>query len=145
MIESIVGRSFLPRGTGMVTRCPLILQLIRCPMNDRTHRNAKDGKPIKCCLYNSVSNFKNIFPDTLNVREFFKFNHSNEIFTDHTKIREEIEAETERLAGPDKNICSDPITLKVYSASVITLTLVDLPGIIQVWCIKLCFDVVLLK
>lgn len=28
MIESLVGRSFLPRGTGIVTRRPLILQLI---------------------------------------------------------------------------------------------------------------------
>jgi GTPase SAR1 family protein len=28
VLESIVGRSFLPRGTGIVTRRPLILQLI---------------------------------------------------------------------------------------------------------------------
>ena len=27
VLESLVGRSFLPRGTGIVTRCPLILQL----------------------------------------------------------------------------------------------------------------------
>eukprot|EP01022_Parablepharisma_sp_SALTPOND_P008066 TRINITY_DN135141_c0_g1_i1.p1 TRINITY_DN135141_c0_g1~~TRINITY_DN135141_c0_g1_i1.p1 ORF type:complete len:710 (-),score=98.05 TRINITY_DN135141_c0_g1_i1:1479-3608(-) len=29
VLESIVGRDFLPRGTGMVTRCPIILQLQR--------------------------------------------------------------------------------------------------------------------
>jgi dynamin 1-like protein len=29
VLESIVGRDFLPRGTGIVTRCPLILRLIR--------------------------------------------------------------------------------------------------------------------
>jgi hypothetical protein len=27
VLESLVGKSFLPRGTGIVTRCPIILQL----------------------------------------------------------------------------------------------------------------------
>ena len=31
VLESIVGRDFLPRGAGIVTRCPLILQLRRIP------------------------------------------------------------------------------------------------------------------
>lgn len=44
MIESLVGKSFLPRGTGIVTRRPLILQLVYCPKEDREHRNALDGK-----------------------------------------------------------------------------------------------------
>ncbi|KAJ1523237.1 hypothetical protein ONE63_001119 [Megalurothrips usitatus] len=34
VLESLVQRSFLPRGTGIVTRCPLILQLLHCPAND---------------------------------------------------------------------------------------------------------------
>lgn len=29
VLESIVGRDFLPRGSGIVTRCPLVLQLKR--------------------------------------------------------------------------------------------------------------------
>lgn len=39
VIESLVGRSFLPRGTGIVTRRPLILQLIYCPKDDRDKRS----------------------------------------------------------------------------------------------------------
>ena len=35
MIESLVGRSILPRGTGIVTRRPLILQLVYTPRDDR--------------------------------------------------------------------------------------------------------------
>ena len=35
MIESIVGKDFLPRGTGIVTRCPLVLSL----------RRTKEGQP----------------------------------------------------------------------------------------------------
>lgn len=35
VIESIVGRDFLPRGTGIVTRCPLILSLRRTQKEDR--------------------------------------------------------------------------------------------------------------
>lgn len=29
ILESIVGKDFLPRGSGIVTRCPLVLQLKR--------------------------------------------------------------------------------------------------------------------
>ena len=29
VVESIVGRDFLPRGSGIVTRCPLVLNLRR--------------------------------------------------------------------------------------------------------------------
>jgi len=36
VIESLVGRSILPRGTGIVTRRPLILQLIYTPKVMRT-------------------------------------------------------------------------------------------------------------
>ena len=35
VIESLVGRSILPRGTGIVTRRPLILQLIYTPKVSR--------------------------------------------------------------------------------------------------------------
>jgi dynamin 1-like protein len=31
VLENIVGRDFLPRGAGLVTRCPLELQLINVP------------------------------------------------------------------------------------------------------------------
>src|SRR3954467_237065 len=34
VLENIVGRDFLPRGSGIVTRRPLILQLINIPPDD---------------------------------------------------------------------------------------------------------------
>ena len=43
VIESLVGRSILPRGTGIVTRRPLILQLVYTPKDDRVHRSAERG------------------------------------------------------------------------------------------------------
>jgi dynamin 1-like protein len=35
VLENLVGRDFLPRGTGIVTRRPLILQLIYTPKQDK--------------------------------------------------------------------------------------------------------------
>jgi dynamin 1-like protein len=35
VLENIVGRDFLPRGTGIVTRRPLILQLINIPWDGK--------------------------------------------------------------------------------------------------------------
>ncbi|KOX74157.1 Dynamin-1-like protein [Melipona quadrifasciata] len=113
VIESLVGRSFLPRGTGIVTRRPLILQLVYAPRDDREHRNAESG--------------------TLDLDEWGTFLHTkNKIYTDFNEIRREIEFETERMAGSNKGICPEPINLKIYSESVVNLTLIDLPGITKV-------------
>ncbi|XP_018358303.1 PREDICTED: dynamin-1-like protein isoform X2 [Trachymyrmex cornetzi] len=113
VIESLVGRSFLPRGTGIVTRRPLILQLVYTPKDDREHRSAENG--------------------TLDLEEWGMFLHTKtKIYKDFDDIRAEIEAETDRMAGANKGICPEPINLKIYSTSVVNLTLIDLPGITKV-------------
>ncbi|KAI7639190.1 hypothetical protein KC322_g21005, partial [Hortaea werneckii] len=44
VLENIVGRDFLPRGTGIVTRRPLILQLInRAPLPKTQANGVQDG------------------------------------------------------------------------------------------------------
>ncbi|XP_072396734.1 dynamin-1-like protein isoform X2 [Diabrotica undecimpunctata] len=113
VIESLVGKSFLPRGTGIVTRRPLVLQLVYCPKEDREHRSAIDG--------------------TVELDDWGIFLHAKDkIFRDFDKIRVEIEEETSRMAGNNKGICPEPINLKIYSTKVVNLTLVDLPGITKV-------------
>jgi len=113
VIESLVGRSILPRGTGIVTRRPLILQLVYTPKDDRVHRSAERG--------------------TIDKEEWAEFLHTKEkVFTDWDEVRREIEQETNRVAGSNKGICPDPISLKFYSTSVLSLTMVDLPGLTKV-------------
>lgn len=46
--------------------------------------------------------------------------------------QEEIENETARIAGSNKGISRQPINLKIYSPHVLSLTLVDLPGLTKV-------------
>lgn len=53
-------------------------------------------------------------------------------FTDDNEIRREIENDTIKVAGNNKEICSKPINLKMYSNISVHLTLVDLPGITKV-------------
>ncbi|XP_066586909.1 dynamin-1-like protein isoform X2 [Prorops nasuta] len=113
VLESLVGRSFLPRGTGIVTRRPLILQLIYSPLTDREHRSAENGTNA-CPAWGMFMHTK------------------NKIFKEFDEIREEIERETERMAGTNKGICPEPINLKIYSENVVNLTLIDLPGITKV-------------
>ena len=48
------------------------------------------------------------------------------------KVKEEIDVDTERVAGRNKDISPHPIIIKVYSKNVVDLTLVDLPGIAKV-------------
>ncbi|SCU68717.1 50S ribosome-binding GTPase/Dynamin family, putative [Trypanosoma equiperdum] len=35
VLEAIVGKDFLPRGSGIVTRCPLVLQLVQLPRSNK--------------------------------------------------------------------------------------------------------------
>ncbi|XP_026747284.1 dynamin-1-like protein isoform X7 [Trichoplusia ni] len=113
VIESLVGRSFLPRGPGIVTRRPLVLQLVYSPKDSKEHRTAEEG--------------------TVNLEEWGKFLHTKDkIYSDFEQIRQEIERETDRMAGSNKGICPEPISLKIFSTRVVNLTLVDLPGITKV-------------
>lgn len=67
------------------------------------------------------------------MEEWCKFDHvGDKIFTDFSEVCQEIEKETERLSGSNKGICNIPITLKVFSVNVITLTLIDLPGMTKI-------------
>jgi len=106
VLENIVGKDFLPRGSGIVTRRPLVLQLINIPST------GKGGS----------------FEE-----EWGEFLHKpKDRFTDFNDIRSEIERETDRLTGKNKGISHTPINLKIYSTKVLNLTLVDLPGITKV-------------
>lgn len=111
VLESLVGRDLLPRGTGVVTRRPLILQLVHVDPGDarKSDDSGREGE------------------------EWGKFLHTkNQIFTDFDEIRQEIETETERISGNNKGISDEPIHLKIFSPHVVNLTLVDLPGITKV-------------
>ncbi|CCW59714.1 unnamed protein product [Phytomonas sp. EM1] len=99
VLESIVGKDFLPRGSGIVTRCPLVLQLIQLPKNSQ--------------------------------EEWGEFLHlPNKKFFVFSDIRNEITRRTNEVAGPSA-ITDKPINLKVYSAHVLNLTMVDLPGLVM--------------
>jgi dynamin 1-like protein len=98
-----VGRDFLPRGPDICTRRPLLLQLVHTPA-------ARDGPT-----------------------EWGEFLHRpGDMFTDFEAIREEIEAETDRTTGVNKGVSDKQIRLKICSPNVLTMTLVDLPGITRV-------------
>ncbi|XP_051524643.1 dynamin-1-like protein isoform X2 [Myxocyprinus asiaticus] len=123
VLESLVGRDFLPRGSGIVTRRPLVLQLVNVhPLQERCKQeNGNGAKP----------NSKNSYPG-IKAEEWGTFLHcKNQIFTDFNEIRKEIEEETNRSTN-NKGISSEPIYLKIYSPNVLCLTLVDLPGITKV-------------
>ena len=104
VIESIVGKDFLPRGTGIVTRCPLVLSLKRIHYSENSQ--LEWGEFLHC---------------------------KGKRFVDFEKIRAEIDDQTDVIAGKNGKCISDkPISLTIYSPNVVDLTLVDLPGITKV-------------
>ncbi|KAM6215649.1 dynamin-1-like protein isoform 6-T6 [Rhynchocyon petersi] len=113
VLESLVGRDLLPRGTGIVTRRPLILQLVHVAPEDKRKTTGEE---------NGVE-----------AEEWGKFLHTkNKLYTDFDEIRQEIENETERISGNNKGVSPEPIHLKIFSPNVVNLTLVDLPGMTKV-------------
>ncbi|KAI7997398.1 Dynamin-related protein 3A [Camellia lanceoleosa] len=103
VLEALIGRDFLPRGCDICTRRPLVLQLENRSDSD------DDG------------------------REWGEFRHlPGKRFYDFSKIRLEIQAETEREVGYNKGVSDKQIRLKISSPNVLNITLVDLPGITKV-------------
>lgn len=142
ILETIVGKDFLPRGTGIVTRRPLILQLINISEDSplihnysppESNSGSTEQEPVteEFTLENHLrqqQGYKPSIPD-----EWGEFLHvPNRRFYGFGDIRKEIENETSRIAGKNKGISRIPINLKIYSPRVLNLTLVDLPGITKV-------------
>ena len=117
VLESICGLHFLPRGTGIVTRRPTIVQLHKLEKPDSSSENEKkDGKEGEG-----------------EKRMWIEFLHKpGQKYTDLSLVRQEILEETNRSAGRNKKIKPQPIILKVFSEDVVDLTLVDLPGITRI-------------
>ncbi|KAI1885201.1 hypothetical protein AGOR_G00217740 [Albula goreensis] len=104
VLEALSGVA-LPRGSGIVTRCPLILKL----------KKVKRGKP-----WTGLMTFKqnnNTVKWTLKSPE---------------KVGEAVELAQEAIAGKGQAISNDMITLEIESPEVPDLTLIDLPGIARV-------------
>ncbi|CAE7230164.1 dnm1l [Symbiodinium sp. CCMP2592] len=104
LIESIVGLDFLPRGGGVVTRRPLELRLV--------HLNSQEYAEDKAwAVFDKVGDKK---------------------FTNFDEVRQEIERQTDQVAGSNKGIVNDPIILTIYATGAPDLTLIDLPGVTRV-------------
>ncbi|PFH52461.1 hypothetical protein AMATHDRAFT_74250 [Amanita thiersii Skay4041] len=119
VLENIVGRDFLPRGTGIVTRRPLVLQLIHRPAGS-------SGGP-------QINGVDKAGDKAANPDEWGEFLHlPGEKFFNFNKIRDEIVRDTEAKTGKNAGISPQPINLRIFSPNVLTLTLVDLPGLTKV-------------
>mmetsp|Transcript_14458 Transcript_14458/g.31336 ORF Transcript_14458/g.31336 Transcript_14458/m.31336 type:complete len:628 (+) Transcript_14458:150-2033(+) len=103
VLEAVVGRDFLPRGTGIVTRRPLVLQLVK--VDDP---NAIDYGEFTHTGTKRWTDFEAI----------------------RGEIEEETDRHIKKLGG--KVVSPDPIYLTVYSKNVPNLTMVDMPGLTKV-------------
>lgn len=124
VLENIVGRDFLPRGTGIVTRRPLVLQLTN-------RRPPPDSKKDDLIDVNSSETTGGQSEN--NAEEWGEFLHlPGKKFYNFEDIRNEIVRETDAKTGKNLGISPVPINLRIYSPHVLTLTLVDLPGLTKV-------------
>ncbi|GMN62003.1 hypothetical protein TIFTF001_031083 [Ficus carica] len=118
VLESIVGRDFLPRGSGIVTRRPLVLQL------HKIEDGAQEYAEFLHIPKRRFTDFSNIMGERdLNLIPYFPH---------LAMVRKEIQDETDRVTGRTKQISPVPIHLSIYSPNVVNLTLIDLPGLTKV-------------
>jgi GTP-binding protein EngB required for normal cell division len=103
VLEAIVGHEFLPKGDNMVTRRPIELTLIHTP--------AARGQPTEY----------GVFPNMQHLGKVTSFPTIQKTLTDLN------------LAVPPEVCVSDePIQLHIHSPHVPDLTLIDLPGYVQI-------------
>ncbi|KAK7690746.1 hypothetical protein QCA50_005845 [Cerrena zonata] len=103
VLEAIVGHEFLPKGNNMVTRRPIELTLIHTP---RSNPNEPE--------------------------EYGEFPHLGlGKITDFTKIQKTL-TDLNLAVPASECVSNDPIELRIYSPRVPDLSLIDLPGYIQI-------------
>ena len=106
VLENFVGRDFLPRGSGIVTRRPLILQL----MNTKQVCTGRRMSPCPLCPLPNRNKGSVHFRITRRSEIIFifkgewgEFLHAKgKKFTNFEQIRAEIDAETNRMTGSNK-------------------------------------------
>ncbi|KAH8118158.1 P-loop containing nucleoside triphosphate hydrolase protein [Phellopilus nigrolimitatus] len=104
VLEAIVGHEFLPKGNNMVTRRPIELTLIHTPAQSGSKEPQEYGE----------------FP-SLKLGKITNFEQIQRTLTDLN------------LAVPASEcISNEPIDLRIYSPHVPDLTMIDLPGYIQI-------------
>ncbi len=114
------------RGTGIVTRRPLILQLINRRLASSNTSPIVNGST-------SPTHDKDQTELKESSDEWGEFLHiPGKKFTDFNEIREEIVRDTDLKCGKNTGVSDLPINLRIYSPNVLTLTLVDLPGMTKV-------------
>lgn len=105
VLEAIVGHEFLPKGDNMVTRRPIELTLIHTPSKSGSKEPAEYG----------------VFPNMPHLGKVTSFGTIQKTLTDLN------------LAVPAEQCVSDePIQLQIHSPHVPDLTLIDLPGYVQI-------------
>ncbi|CAN1300108.1 Dynamin-related protein 5A [Linum perenne] len=121
VLESIVGKDFLPRGSGIVTRRPLVLQL---------HKLDEGSREYAEFLHLPKKRFTDFgkLLDTSRCEIPVQFARSIRA----AAVRQEISDETDRETGRSRQISTVPIHLSIYSPYVVNLTLIDLPGLTKV-------------
>ncbi|KAL1406192.1 mitochondrial dynamin GTPase Msp1 [Vanrija albida] len=105
VLEAIVGHEFLPKGDNMVTRRPIELTLIHTPVNKASSQPSEYG----------------VFPDMPHLGKVTNFSQIQKTLTDLN------------LSVPAELCVTDePIHLQIHSPNVPDLTLIDLPGYVQI-------------
>lgn len=112
VLEAIVGFDFLPRGSGVVTRSPILIQL---------NKLKQPTRPPETSL-----------PDPAPERWVEFLHKPDRKFHSEEEIQAEIVTETERVAGKNKSLSPTALIMKVFSQDVVDLTLIDLPGLTKV-------------
>eukprot|EP00127_Corallochytrium_limacisporum_P000881 Clim_evm14s29 gene=Clim_evmTU14s29 len=121
VLENIVGRDFLPRGTGIVTRRPLNLQLIQ-----KTDRLAGEHAEFLHKPGKKYYNFEEVRQEIQAETE--RVCGSGSL----TKGTANGDGDEKGSSTVKAGVSSQPINLRIYSPRVLNLSLVDLPGLTRV-------------
>ncbi|XP_016425212.1 interferon-induced GTP-binding protein Mx3-like isoform X2 [Sinocyclocheilus rhinocerous] len=127
VLEALSGVA-LPRGNGIVTRCPLELRLKKVPGVNWKAVLTYDKKADESV---NSSNFAGPIKASKLVAQSTQ-NQEKIEFSDPSLVEEHVAAAQNELAGKGVGIRDELITLEVMSPDVCDLTLIDLPGIARV-------------
>ncbi|KAI9512101.1 P-loop containing nucleoside triphosphate hydrolase protein [Russula earlei] len=103
VLEAIVGQEFLPKGNNMVTRRPIELTLIHTPTGE-------NGQAVEYGEFPSLGLGR---------------------ITDFSQIQKTL-TDLNLAVSPSEAVSDEPIDLRIFSPNVPDLTLIDLPGYIQI-------------
>ncbi|MEN2496247.1 MAG: Dynamin-1-like protein, variant 2 [Marteilia pararefringens] len=128
LLESIIRRDILPKGNGLITRCPIVINIV-------PHHQEKSQNEVEICQeteWAEIGQERQIIPNINDLKSAIELKMSRNYETNPNLNSTFMRGENSECSAVDQSVTHMPLKVKIFSNIMPPLCIIDLPGLIKV-------------